>query len=100
MFGLGQWELLIVFLVVLLLFGARRIPEMAQGLGKGIKEFRKAVRDVQGEVDVSPKNADTGPSIGGTVATQPPAPAAAPPSTAAPPAPATSDSTSDETPKG
>ena len=73
MFGLGQWELLVIFLVVLLLFGARRIPEMAQGLGKGIKEFRKAVRDVQEEVDVSPTSADTGPSIGGTVANQAPA---------------------------
>ena len=88
MFGLGQWELLVIFLVVLLLFGAKRIPEMAQGVGKGIKEFRKAMRDVQEEVDISPASADAGPSIGGTVANQapspPPPPATTPPPGAAP----------------
>lgn len=99
MFGLGQWELLVIFLVVLLLFGARRIPEMAQGLGKGIKEFRKAMRDVQEEVDVSPKNANAGPSIGGTVANQAPT-SPAPPAAAPPPPPTASDSASAETPKG
>lgn len=97
MFGLGQWELLVIFLVVLLLFGARRIPEMAQGLGKGIKEFRKAMRDVQEEVDVSPKSADTGPSIGGTMANQ--APAAPPPPPTTTPPPASSDSANDKTSK-
>ncbi len=45
MFGLGPWELLLIFLAVLLLFGAKRLPEIAQGLGKGIKEFKKAVKD-------------------------------------------------------
>ncbi len=98
MFGLGQWELLVIFLVVLLLFGARRIPEMAQGLGKGIKEFRKAMRDVQEEVDISPTSADTGPSIGGTVANQTPAPSPPPPATTTPP-PTSADSASDETSK-
>ena len=53
MFGMGSWELVIIFLVVLLVFGAKRIPEMAQGLGKGIREFRKAVHDVQDEIDVN-----------------------------------------------
>ena len=53
MFGMGHWEILIIVLVVLLVFGAKRIPEMAQGLGKGIKEFRKAMHDVQEEIDIS-----------------------------------------------
>ena len=53
MFGISHWELLIIFLVVLLLFGAKRIPEMARGLGKGIREFRGAVKEVQDEVDVA-----------------------------------------------
>ena len=53
MFGMGHWEILIILLVVLLIFGAKRIPEMAQGMGKGIREFRKAVRDVQDEVDIT-----------------------------------------------
>jgi len=92
MFGLGQWEILVIFLVVLLLFGAKRIPEMAQGLGKGIKEFRSAMRDVQSEVDISPKSADAGPSIGGTVASQTPAPPSPPPPAAQPPASSPPDS--------
>ncbi|MDA0334379.1 MAG: twin-arginine translocase TatA/TatE family subunit [bacterium] len=49
----SHWELLVIFLVVLLLFGAKRIPEMAKGLGKGIREFRSAVKDVQQEVDIT-----------------------------------------------
>ncbi|MEW6750193.1 MAG: twin-arginine translocase TatA/TatE family subunit [Candidatus Latescibacterota bacterium] len=52
MFGIGHWEIFIILLVALLIFGAKRIPEMAQGLGKGIREFRKAMRDVQDEIDV------------------------------------------------
>ena len=54
MFGMGHWEILIIFVVILLIFGAKRIPEMAQGLGKGIREFRPALRDVQEELDVNP----------------------------------------------
>jgi sec-independent protein translocase protein TatA len=51
--GIGFTELLVIFLVVLILFGARRIPDIAQGLGKGIREFKKAVREVQGDVDAT-----------------------------------------------
>ena len=54
MFGMGHWEILIIFVVILLIIGAKRIPEMAQGLGKGIREFRTAMRDVQEEIDVNP----------------------------------------------
>ena len=54
MLGMGHWEILIIFVVILLIFGAKRIPEMAQGLGKGIREFRTAMRDVQEEIDVNP----------------------------------------------
>lgn len=50
MFGMGPWELFLIFAVILLLFGARRLPEMAQGLGKGIKEFRKAMKDTTDEI--------------------------------------------------
>lgn len=60
MFGMGPWEILVILLIALLLFGAKRIPEIAQGLGKGITEFKRAVRDVQGEiehsVDARPQN--------------------------------------------
>ena len=69
MFGMGHWEILIIFLVILLIFGAKRIPEMAQGLGKGIKEFRKAMRDVQEEIDI---NNPSNTSSGNTLKTSPP----------------------------
>ncbi len=52
-FGLpGGWEMVVIILAILLLFGGKKIPELAQGLGKGIKEFKKAT---QGEDD-SDKN--------------------------------------------
>ena len=47
---LGGWEWVIVILAVLLLFGARKIPELARGLGQGIKEFKKATREVTDEI--------------------------------------------------
>ena len=50
---LGPWELLLIFLAVLLLFGAKRLPEIAQGLGKGIKEFKKAMKDTSAEIKSS-----------------------------------------------
>jgi len=50
MFGLGPWELLLVFLAILLLFGAKRLPEIAQGMGKGIKEFKRAMKDTTDEI--------------------------------------------------
>ena len=49
----GGGELIIILVIVLVLFGAKRIPEIAQGLGKGIREFKKSVRDVQTELDVN-----------------------------------------------
>jgi sec-independent protein translocase protein TatA len=45
--GLGMWEVIVILLVVLILFGAKKLPELAKGLGTGIKEFKKATRDVQ-----------------------------------------------------
>jgi sec-independent protein translocase protein TatA len=52
----GGGELIIILVIVLILFGAKRIPEIAQGLGKGIREFKKSVRDVQTEIDVDEKS--------------------------------------------
>ncbi len=51
MFGLSGGELLVVLAIVLILFGARKIPDFAKGLGQGIKEFRKASREVQDELE-------------------------------------------------
>ena len=49
--GLGPWEIIIIFVVVLLLFGGKKLPEFARGLGEGIKEFKKATNDIKDEVD-------------------------------------------------
>jgi sec-independent protein translocase protein TatA len=49
--GLGTTEILVIALLVLVLFGAKRIPEFMQGLGKGVREFRKAARDIQNEIE-------------------------------------------------
>jgi sec-independent protein translocase protein TatA len=45
----GNLEWIIILFVILLLFGGRRLPELARGLGKGIKEFKKASKDVEKE---------------------------------------------------
>ena len=47
--GMGEWA--IIGLFVLIFFGAKKIPEFAKGLGKGIREFKDAVKDVKKEVD-------------------------------------------------
>jgi sec-independent protein translocase protein TatA len=43
--GLGVWEVLLLFLIVLLLFGAPRIPQIARGLGEGIRNFKSGVKE-------------------------------------------------------
>lgn len=50
--NMGMGELLIILLVVLVLFGSKKIPDLAQGLGKGIREFKKAIRDVEEDIKV------------------------------------------------
>src|SRR3974390_972668 len=47
---IGGWEMVVILAVVLMLFGARKLPELAKGLGQGIKEFKKATREVTDEV--------------------------------------------------
>ena len=49
--NIGFGELLIILVVVLVLFGAKRIPELAKGLGKGISEFKKGLKDVEDEIN-------------------------------------------------
>ena len=46
---IGGWEIVLILAVVLILFGAKKLPELAKGLGSGIKEFKKATRDVNDE---------------------------------------------------
>ena len=49
-FNLGPWEILLVLIVILVLFGAKRLPELARGLGLGINEFRDAVDSSKKEI--------------------------------------------------
>ncbi len=55
-FGMpGGWEWIIIVLVVVLLFGAKKIPELARGLGRGIREFRDATKEIKEEIDEGAK---------------------------------------------
>ncbi|WP_185140183.1 Sec-independent protein translocase subunit TatA/TatB [Reichenbachiella versicolor] len=47
----GGWELVIIVLVIILLFGAKKIPELARGLGKGIREFKDASKEIKDEIE-------------------------------------------------
>ncbi len=59
-FGLGTWEIIIIALVVLLLFGGAKIPELMRGLGKGVKSFKEGVKEVEKEVkDVDAEKTDS-----------------------------------------
>lgn len=51
MFGLGTSEIILILSVLLLFFGAKQLPELARGLGKGIREFREATQDIKSTVD-------------------------------------------------
>lgn len=63
--SMGAWEWVIIFLVVLLLFGAKRIPDLARGLGQGIQEFRRASDDVKKEIEKGKKEVmDKGATAG------------------------------------
>ena len=48
--GLGPWEILLVILAIILIFGGKKIPELARGLGQGLKEFKKAKQEIKDEV--------------------------------------------------
>ncbi len=56
--NLGWTEIILIALVILVFFGAKKIPEVAQGLGKGLKEFRKATREIQEDVEKDITKAD------------------------------------------
>ena len=55
----GGWEWIIIVLVILLFFGAKRIPELARGLGKGINEFKKAQDEIRKEIDKGGDESET-----------------------------------------
>jgi len=60
--GIGGWEVLLIMLVVLLLFGAKKIPELARGLGTGIREFKDASKDLRNEINKGMEDGNNGNS--------------------------------------
>ena len=58
MFGLGVQELLIIFVIIMVLFGAKKLPEMGKGLGRGIREFKNATNRVDDDEDEDEKEVE------------------------------------------
>jgi sec-independent protein translocase protein TatA len=56
--GLGATEAVLIFLAIVFLFGAKKIPELAKGLGKGIREFKDATKEIKDNIEEGVKNAD------------------------------------------
>ena len=86
----GPFEIILILVVVLLLFGAKRIPEIARGLGKGIREFKDATHDIKQELTVEPPRHQPQIPPAPPVSAQPSQPVAtefsAPPPVSPPPA--------------
>ena len=61
MFGLGTPEIILIAIVILVLFGAKKIPDLMQGLGKGIKEFKKASGDIKDDITGNNYNGNNNP---------------------------------------
>lgn len=56
--GIGMQEILIIGLIILLLFGGKKIPEFMKGLGKGVKSFKEGVKGIENDIEISDKGND------------------------------------------
>ncbi len=56
--NLGSTEIIIIALVILLLFGGKKIPELMRGLGKGVSQFKKGMKDIEEEINAEPEKKD------------------------------------------
>ncbi len=72
--SLGTPEILLIFALMLLLFGARKLPEMARGMGQAIQEFRKGTRDIVHEIENADRDVRTAPAKPRAVTPTAPAP--------------------------
>ena len=55
----GGWEIIIIALIVLLLFGGKKIPELMKGLGKGVKSFKDGMKEIEKDIDLDADGTDT-----------------------------------------
>ena len=55
-FGIGTQEIIFIVLVVLLFFGGKRVPELMEGLGKGVRSFKEGVKGVENDLDIRTEN--------------------------------------------
>jgi len=62
MFGIGMPELIIILIIILIIFGAGKLPEIGSGIGKGIKNFKKATNDAQKEINEPKEENETEPN--------------------------------------
>jgi len=69
---MGFGEILVILIVVLLIFGANKIPQLGDALGKGIRNFKKATREEDDSIDVTPKQGQPGQLPQGAAAQQAP----------------------------
>ena len=62
LFGsLGFWEIALIVLVIILLFGGKKIPELMKGLGKGVKSFKDGINDIEKEITAEPQKKEDKP---------------------------------------
>ena len=73
LFNLGGGEIILILALVLILFGAKKLPELAKGLGTGIKEFKKATREVTDEIQNSADDRPASPNKSAPTSPAPPA---------------------------
>ena len=59
MFGLGHWEILIILVIVLIIFGAGKLPEIGAGIGNAIRNFNKGVTEMESEIKEEPEKIET-----------------------------------------
>ena len=53
--NIGVWEVLIIAFIVLLIWGGKKIPELMRGLGKGVSQFKKGMKDIEDEISAEPE---------------------------------------------